>query len=65
MCILYALKLLKRHGGRLLFTFQPGFHVVVCAHGRIFHGTNRGLKGWRTEELDLKAFAKWLAERGE
>ena len=65
MCFLYALKILKRHGGRLLFSFQPNFHVVVCSNGRIFHGTNRGGKGWRIEELDLPAFARWLAERGK
>jgi hypothetical protein len=60
MCFLYALKILKRHGGRLLFLFHPNFHVLVCAKGRIFHGTNRGGKGWRIEELDPQAFAHYL-----
>ena len=62
-CFLYAIKLLKRHGGKLLFTFQPNFCVVIEANGRIFHGTTRGLEGWKIKEFDLKAFARWLARK--
>ena len=65
MCILYALKLWKKMGGRLLFTFQPNFHVLVLsASGRIFHGTNKSESGnWRIEEIDSKAFTRWLIGR--
>ena len=52
-------------GGRLLFTFQPNFHVMVLsASGRIFHGTNKSESGnWRIEEIDSKAFTRWLIGR--
>lgn len=63
MCLLYALKIYKRYGGKLLFSFQPSFHVMVCANGRVFHGTNRGLKGWRVEELDADLLARWLVKK--
>ncbi|NCB43640.1 MAG: hypothetical protein EOM59_13630 [Clostridia bacterium] len=65
MCILYAIKLWLQHEGRFVFLFRPNFHVVVCAKGRIFHGTNRGSGKWRAEEIDAKAFARWLANAGK
>jgi len=60
MCLLYALKLLKRHGGKLIISFQPNLHFMVCVNGKILHGTNRGTKGWRIEELDAAALATWF-----
>lgn len=61
MCILYALKIWKRLGGKLIFTFQPGFHVMVCTPKGIFHGTNKSHDGrWRIEQLDAKALARWF-----
>lgn len=65
MCVLYALKLWKRMGGRLLITFQPGFHVMLITNeGRIFHGTTRSHDGrWRIEEIDAEAFTRWLTKK--
>jgi hypothetical protein len=59
MCIYYALALWKRKGGKLLLTFQPGFHVMVCSPSGIFHGTSKGGK-WHVEQIDPEAFTRWL-----
>ena len=62
MCILYALKLWRKHGGRMLVTFQPGFHVMVVGKdGRIWHGTTKSYDGrWRVEQINAEAFTRWL-----
>jgi len=62
MCILYAIKIWLKLGGRFLITFQPHLHVmVVTANGRIFHGTTKCKSGkWHIEEIDSNAFARWL-----
>ena len=59
MCIYYGIKLWISKGGKLLFTFQPNFHVMVCSPTGIFHGTNRR-GGWTIEKIDAEAFTRWL-----
>lgn len=63
MCILYALKIWKRYGGKLIFSFQPGFHMMVCTPKGIYHGTTKSYDGrWRIEKLNAEALAKWLSK---
>ena len=64
MCIWYAVKLLKEKGGRLLFSFQPTFHVMVCSPSGIFHGTSKGGK-WHTEQINPETFTRWLIGKGD
>ena len=59
MCLLYALKLWKDKGGKLLFQISPNFHVMVCSSTGIYHGTNKGGK-WHVEELNAEALTRWL-----
>jgi len=61
MCILYAIKLWMKHGGKILVMFHPFFHVMVCAKGKIYHGTTKSKNGkWRVEEIDVETFAKLI-----
>lgn len=63
MCVWYAIRLWMQHGGRFLFSFAPGFHVMVCSKDGIWHGTTRREDGkWHVEMLNHRAFAKWFAE---
>lgn len=59
MCVFYALKLWLQKGGKLLFIFQPSFHVIVCSSSGIFHGTNKNGK-WKVEQIDAASFTRWL-----
>lgn len=54
-------KIWKRLSGRLLFSFQPSFHMMVCTPKGIYHGTTRRYDGkWHIEKLEHNALAKWL-----
>lgn len=60
MCILHTLKIWKRYGGKILFTFQPNFHMIVNANGRLLRGTNKKMVSGELKELDVVAFSKWF-----
>lgn len=60
MCIYYGWKLWRKYGGRVLFSFQPKFRVMVCSDSGIYHGTNKGGK-WHVEQLDIESLSKWLS----